>query len=959
MSREVLVVTGGRGFVGKALVAALARRRNGHGADALPSIVSADVAPCAHVAVRERVVEAMLDVTDEVAVRAFFSPGGQGAGCSCVYHIAGIVDTRSGPLHDARIAAVNVGGTANLLAACKEAGVRRVVYMSSVTSVLERSFTPRGTGASRVGASDSAAWDEAAFEGCDPPVRPLTTYGATKRQAELMVLAANGDSGMSTIALRPHVVYGCGDPLMTETFVLSPLPVPCTGRGANFSTFCYVKNLAHWAMLAEEALQDETRARDAAGRAFFVNDGPGGRMRMREFHAHLRGLRLHLKRDGSVPRTALHRVADACAALVPRSLSPVLDRLVEVAFVPVLVLMAMAWCVELLDRLTLGRVRSSAIQMTRDAIRYSVRSCPFDASAGTRVLRYAPPFTTEEAMADMRELYREDQRVRAESVASETSAATGDGDAASVASTSSSSAPDAAVVPWVRGPARLNPRLPVLTPSSTLFRAVRLPCGLSLRNRVVRAATFEGMCTREGVPTDSLVRLHALVAQGGAGMTTVAYGAVHPDGRSFGAQLILRERSLPMLRRLTAAVHEHGCAASVQLTHAGYFADAGVTGVRAMGASAVLNPASFSWPRTMSEPDFARLEADFAGAVRVARRAGFDAVEVHAGHGYLLSQFLSPHTNRRTDTYGGSIANRLRFPLRVVRSVRRALSADLSEAADEGGEGGGDVAEPRLADPAASTVALVIKMNVSDGFKGGLTIDDACAAARAFEAAGADVLVPSGGFVTRAGFHMLRGPFPATDLAMADASRGWAWRFALRVLAPYLVPHEVFREGFFEEGARRVLAATNSVPVCLLGGLCSLERAELALRPAASTPGAAAPHARAFTLVAMARALLREPDLVNRTIAELGGSDGAWATGGPVAASPCDHCNLCVPTMSRPGGVRCVRVPAGAHKASDAAGGDLAAAAPPVGSVARHTSGPGSSAGARRRARAAPAAPDS
>ena len=195
---------------------------------------------------------------------------------------------------------------------------------------------------------------------------------------------------------------------------------------------------------------------------------------------------------------------------------------------------------------------------------------------------------------------------------------------------------------------------------------------LQLRNRFIRAGCFEGM-SQGGRVTPDLIEHHRRVAAGSAAMTTVAYCSVSPDGRAFDHELWMRPEILPGLRDLTAAVHREGAAASIQLAHCGFFASPQVIGRRPLGASRKLCLFRLSYCQEMTGSQIEAKIEDFRRAALLAREAGFDAVEIHAGHGYLLSQFLSPWTNHRRDQYGGSLENRLRFPAAVIRRVRRAI----------------------------------------------------------------------------------------------------------------------------------------------------------------------------------------------------------------------------------------------------------------------------------------------
>lgn len=390
----------------------------------------------------------------------------------------------------------------------------------------------------------------------------------------------------------------------------------------------------------------------------------------------------------------------------------------------------------------------------------------------------------------------------------------------------------------------------VNTKIRTLFEPVKIG-PVTLRNRSIRAAAFEGM-GRDHLPTDALIEHHVAMARGGVGMTTVAYAAVERRGLSFAHQLWMRPEAVRPLRALTDAVHAHGAKVSIQLAHCGNMAHSSVAGGRPQSASARFNLFGPTLPQAMSEEDIARVVRAHADAVSIARDAGFDAVEVHAGHGYLLSQFLSPWTNRRADRYGGSIENRARFARATIAAVKRAAADDM---------------------------AVLVKTNLRDGFEGGLELDEALVVARAFEEEGADALVLTGGFVSRAPMYVMRGKMPTR--VMSDVMTDPMLKLGLRLVGQQLVRPFVYESRYFREDARAVRAAVR-MPLVYLGGVDS---------------GAAVDEALAdgFEAVAMARALLREPDFVRRLERER------------EHRSPCDHCNYCAAQIyTRP--VRCHHV---------------------------------------------------
>ena len=180
---------------------------------------------------------------------------------------------------------------------------------------------------------------------------------------------------------------------------------------------------------------------------------------------------------------------------------------------------------------------------------------------------------------------------------------------------------------------------------------------LTLRNRTIRSAAFESMCP-ENTPTQMLLDYHRSVAAGGVGMTTVAYAAVTQSGLSFDRQLWLRPSIIPRLHELTKAVHDEGAAVGIQIGHCGNMSHKNICGVTPISASSGFNLYSPTFVRGMEKEELPEMAKAYGNAVNLARKAGFDAVEVHAGHGYLISQFLSPYTNHRKDEYARRLQRR-------------------------------------------------------------------------------------------------------------------------------------------------------------------------------------------------------------------------------------------------------------------------------------------------------------
>jgi len=261
---------------------------------------------------------------------------------------------------------------------------------------------------------------------------------------------------------------------------------------------------------------------------------------------------------------------------------------------------------------------------------------------------------------------------------------------------------------------------------------------LRLRNRILKAATFEGM-TPDSLVSDRLIEFHRLVAAGGVGMTTVAYCAVSPDGRSAPAQLYWRPEALDGLRRLTETVHAEGAAVSAQLGHAGPVAPSKALGTPALASSRHLHVTSMSMTRAATKEDIDRIVRQHAEAAQYAIEAGFDAIELHFGHNYFVSSFLSPNLNKRDDEYGGKLANRARVARDTARAVRDAV---------------GD------------RIAVLAKLNMDDGVPGGFWIDEAAQVAQWLEQDGTiDALELTAGSSLRNPMYLFKGDVPMTEFA--------------------------------------------------------------------------------------------------------------------------------------------------------------------------------------------------
>jgi len=298
---------------------------------------------------------------------------------------------------------------------------------------------------------------------------------------------------------------------------------------------------------------------------------------------------------------------------------------------------------------------------------------------------------------------------------------------------------------------------------------------LTLPNRFVRSATWEGMAEDDGSVTPRLAQYVAELARGEVGLIISSHSYVSPEGKAGLKQMGIHDDSMNQgLALLAGAVHDAGGLIALQLAHAGNQANTQLSGLPAVGPSPQPMPDG-SLCRELDREGIAALVEAFARAAARAKAAGFDAVQVHAAHGYLLCQFLSPLWNKRTDEYGGTLENRARFLLEVVHAVRAAVGPDF----------------PVLA-----------KINSEDFVEGGPTPEDAAAVARMLEDASVDAVELSGGCR------------PAGE-AFMPARKG-------RIKGPEA-------EVYYRRAAA-LCKASLGIPLMLVGGVRSFEVAEALLR---------------------------------------------------------------------------------------------------------------------------------
>ncbi len=380
---------------------------------------------------------------------------------------------------------------------------------------------------------------------------------------------------------------------------------------------------------------------------------------------------------------------------------------------------------------------------------------------------------------------------------------------------------------------------------------------LILNNVFIKSATFEGMYD-EGIPNQKLIDHHVTLIKGGVGMTTVSYGAVSADARTFDNQMYINKESLKVLELLAQKVHDAGGKVSIQLTHCGYFSK-NKKAKNILAPSKLFNAYGFlsglGFSQAMTENDMEGIIGDFVSAALNLKAIGFDAVEIHMGHGYLLSQFLSPLTNKRKDTFGGNILNRSRFPLNLVTKVIAATGSEFP---------------------------VLVKLNLNDGFKKGFSINDCIHVSKELEKIGCSAIVLSGGFTSKTPFYLMRGKIPLRGMIQNGSS--WAEKITMAIFGPLIIKEYRFEPNFFLDQAIKVRKAV-SLDLVYLGGVDSRAGIETIL-------------ASGFNFIALARPLIHDPGFLNKI------------KQGFVEKSLCNRCNECIVEMDREG-VKCVLDSAG------------------------------------------------
>lgn len=397
---------------------------------------------------------------------------------------------------------------------------------------------------------------------------------------------------------------------------------------------------------------------------------------------------------------------------------------------------------------------------------------------------------------------------------------------------------------------------PTLSPDlSKCFSDAKLN-GLTLKNRLIKAGTFENMTPR-GMPGDHLLKFHSGLADGGIGMTTLGYCAIEADGRLNANMMYMHEGIREPLTKVIDQLHQKGTKVSGQMGHCGGFTkNTELQHKRPLGPNFGLNLLGFAYGMflcdKMSHKDIDNLVESFRQAAVFMKSVGFDAIELHLGHGYGLCQFMSPKTNKRKDEYGGSLINRMRLPLRVLDAVRSAVGDDFP---------------------------IIGKISLTEGVKGGLHYEDAIEISKLLDQAGIDGIVTSGGTSSMNPMIMFRGGNILQP--MLKAEKNPVMKLLLRLSGPTMFKNYEYKELYFLEQAKRVREAVQCNMI-YVGGASTNESFETLMR-------------EGFDFIQLGRTLLSDPNLPNQ------------AQQRNEYKSRCLHCNECVATIDSPKGIHCTR----------------------------------------------------
>jgi len=370
---------------------------------------------------------------------------------------------------------------------------------------------------------------------------------------------------------------------------------------------------------------------------------------------------------------------------------------------------------------------------------------------------------------------------------------------------------------------------------------------VKLRNRIIRSATYEGMADENGLPTQNMKNLYIRLAKGGVGAIITGYAAVQADGKGngFAPAMIDSDKSIPAYKEITDAVHVSNTPIIMQINHCGRQTRSKSTGLPTVAPSA-LRDTFFSEdiPKELSESEIYEIISNFVSAIVRARKAGFDGVELHLAHGYLLSEFLSSHANRRTDRWGGSTENKYRIIDEIFKKAKEQV---------------GDF-------------PILAKINAHDGRKNGMRIEEAVKIAQMLENSGCAAIEVSCGTVED-GFYTLRGETLPADAAMGYMFKyknipGFLKKIAKPVLKTLLKqPKPLLKYNL--DAAFEIRKSIN-IPVIVVGGINNMDDINDIIKN------------KNLDFVSMSRPFIIEPDIVSKF------------SKGTQSQSKCIMCNYCI-----------------------------------------------------------------
>lgn len=381
--------------------------------------------------------------------------------------------------------------------------------------------------------------------------------------------------------------------------------------------------------------------------------------------------------------------------------------------------------------------------------------------------------------------------------------------------------------------------------------------GLTLKNRFIKAATFESMLDDNNNITQKCIDFHEEFAKGGVAMTTLAYCAPEADGRMIASYMYVRDEIKPQLKQLAEKVHQHGSLLSGQIAHCGAFSrNKALQRKRPIGPSSGFNLVGMLYglffTQQMDKALMKEVADSYAKTAQTMKDCGFDAVELHFGHGYLLSQFMSPITNKRKDEYGGSVSNRMRFPLEVLAAVRETVGPDFP---------------------------ILGKITMYDDLKGGITLEDSLEAAKLLDEAGIDGIILSAGTSSQNPMLLFHGDSILPGLLSFEKSP--LLRLGMRLVGKSMFREYPYKELYLMEAAKKFREVIKG-NLIYIGGTIEPKSLEKVMD-------------MGFDFVQSGRPLLRDPQLVQHLEQE-----------GLNYKNGCTHCNKCAPLMNDPEGIRCV-----------------------------------------------------